>query len=47
VDVQGGTAIVHCKGKVCTTSLQSAITKAGFPAEIVTAPAPATAEVKS
>jgi copper chaperone CopZ len=47
VDVQGGTAVVRCKGKVCTKSLKSAITEAGFPAEIAGAVAPAPAEVKS
>jgi copper chaperone CopZ len=47
VNVENGTAVVRCRGKVCTTTLKSAITDAGFPAEIAEAKAPAPAEVKS
>ena len=43
VDVEGGTATIRTSSDVCTKTLESAITKAGFPAEIALAEAPETA----
>ena len=37
VDVEEGQAVVKTSGKVCTKTLKTTITEAGFPAEIVDA----------
>jgi len=47
VDVAGGKATVRASGKVCTDTLKSAITGAGFPAEIAQGEAPEGEAAKS
>jgi len=42
VDVEAGTATVQTSSEVCKKTLKSAITEAGFPAEIAQAEAPET-----
>jgi copper chaperone CopZ len=47
IDVAGGKAVIRASGKVCTKTLESAITGAGFTAEIVDAGAVETENAKS
>ena len=47
IDVAGGKATIRTSGKVCTKTLESAITKAGFTAEIVDAGSESTEDAKS
>jgi Cu+-exporting ATPase len=47
VDVAGGKAMIRTSGDVCTKTLESAITKAGFAAQIVEADTEETEDAKS